>query len=115
MAAEDVFKKFKTNKSYDLLKQVLKQSKNNTDLLLKYSTEGIGLFPAQPFVYLINGKALNSKKEYKKAIEILKNGVDFVFEDKMEAEFYKEISFSYRNLGNKIEEKKYTEKYKKLK
>lgn len=111
----DVFKRFAADKSYTALKQILEGSKNQLDQLLKYSKEGIALFPAQPFVYLINGKALNTKKEYKIALEILKNGLDFVFEDAMEANFYKEISLSYLGLGNTLAAEKYREKAKKLK
>jgi tetratricopeptide (TPR) repeat protein len=111
----DVFKKFEADKSYSALKQILKVSKNQLDQLLKYSTEGIALFPAQPFVYLINGKALNTKKEYKIALEILKNGLDFVFEDAMEADFYREISLSYLGIGNQLAAEKYREKAMKLK
>jgi tetratricopeptide (TPR) repeat protein len=113
--SEDVFKKFETDKSYMVLKQILEVSKDTLDQLLKYSSEGISLFPAQPFVYLINGKALNAKKEYKIALQVLKNGLDFVFEDAMEANFYKEISLSYMGLGNKEAADKYREKIKKLK
>jgi predicted Zn-dependent protease len=113
--SEDVFKKFETDKSYPVLKQILEVSKDTLDQLLKYSSEGISLFPAQPFVYLINGKALNAKKEYKIALQILKNGLDFVFEDAMEANFYKEISLSYIGLGNEVAAEKYREKIKKLK
>jgi tetratricopeptide (TPR) repeat protein len=112
---EDVFKKFETDKSYPVLKKILEASKSQLDEFLKYSTEGIALFPAQPFVYLMKGKALNTKKEYNIALEILKNGLDFVFESEMEADFYKEISLSYRGLGNKLAAEKYREKEKKLK
>ena len=111
----DVFKRFEADKSYTALKQILEVSKNQLEQLLKYSTEGIALFPAQPFVYLINGKALNTKKEYKIALEILKNGLDFVFEDAMEANFYREISLSYLGIGNKLAAEKYREKAMKLK
>lgn len=115
VVSEDIFTKFESDKSFAALKQILNASKNKPDLLLEYSVKGVSLFPAQPFVYLMYGKALNSKKEYKKALLALKNGIDFVIEDAMEADFYKEISFSYKGLGNKIEEKKYIEKSKKLK
>ena len=114
-ASEDIFKKFETDKSYPVLKQILEVSKDTLDQLIKYSTEGILLFPAQPFVYLINGKALNTKKEYKIALQILKNGLDFVFEDAMEVNFYKEISISYTGLGNEVAAEKYKEKIKRLK
>jgi tetratricopeptide (TPR) repeat protein len=113
--SEDVFKKFETDKSYTVLKQVLEASRGQLDALLKYSAEGIARFPAQPFVYLMNGRALNTKKEYNLALEILKSGLDFVFESEMEANFYKEISLSYRGLGNKLAAEKYREKEKKLK
>ena len=112
---QDVFKRFETDKSYAVLKQILEASKEESAKLLKYSGEGISLFPAQPFVYLMNGKALNANKDYKKALESLKNGIDFVIEDAMEADFYSEMATSFKGLGNTSEEKKYREKSKKLK
>jgi predicted Zn-dependent protease len=63
----------------------------------------------------MKGKALNYQKNYKKALTILQNGLDFAIEDTMEAEFYKEMAIAYKGLGNLKEEKKYTEKYRKLK
>ncbi|WP_298766812.1 hypothetical protein [uncultured Polaribacter sp.] len=110
-----IISRFKTDKSFALLKQVLEGSIAKPDQLLQYSTEGITLFPAQPLVYFMNGKALILKQEYKKAISILKNGVDFVIEDAMEANFYNEIAKAYKALGNLSEEKKYLQKSKKLK
>ena len=106
---------FTSDKSYTILKQILEQSQNNSEQLLKYSEEGIALFPAQPYVYLMNGKALNNQKNYKKALTILENGIDFVIEDAMEANFYIEMANAYKGLGNLKEEKKYREKYEKLK
>ncbi len=107
--------KFKTDKSYNLLDQILKKSKNNTKDLLSFSEEGIALFPAQPLVYLVNGKALNEQKNHKKALIALQNGIDFVIDDKMEVDFYLEIAKAYKGLGNPSEEKKYKQKAKKLK
>ncbi|WP_438989357.1 tetratricopeptide repeat protein [Polaribacter sp.] len=111
---ETIYKQFENNKSFTLLKQILENEHKNPEALLKYSTEGVSLFPAQPYVYLINGKALNSKKEFTKAIRMLKNGIDFVIEDKMEANFYKEIAKAYKGLGNTVEEKNYLDKFKRL-
>ena len=105
---------FKTDKSYKILEQILEKSSNNTDLL-KFSKEGIGLFPAQPYVYLVNGKTLNNQKKYKTAVLILQNGIDFVIDDKMEADFYLEIAKAFKGLGNDKEEKKYAQKAKNLK
>ena len=106
---------FKSNKSYVVLKQILAASKNNTEDLLKYSNEGISLFPAQPYVYFVKGKVLNYQKKYKKALLSLQSGIDFVIEDTMEADFYKEMAVSYKGLGNLKEEKKLIEKSNKIK
>jgi tetratricopeptide (TPR) repeat protein len=111
---KDIYKRFETEKTYTLLKQILLETKEKPRLLLKYSKEGIALFPAQPFVYLINGSTLNINREFKKALDILQNGIDFVIEDAMEALFYKEMALAYKGLNNKVEEERYMEKYKKL-
>ena len=112
--SKDIYKSFETEKTYTVLKQILLATKDKPVLLLKYSKEGIALFPAQPFVYLINGSTLNVNREFKKALEILQNGIDFVIEDAMEALFYKEMALAYKGLNNKVEERRYMEKYKKL-
>lgn len=106
---------FKANKSYTILKKILEESSNNMQLLLKYSNEGIALFPAQPFIYLVKGRALNNQKKYKKALLILQNGIDFVIEDAMEADFYLEMAASYKGLGDFLEEKKFIQKSNKIK
>ncbi|QXP65923.1 lipopolysaccharide assembly protein LapB [Polaribacter sp. AHE13PA] len=106
---------FKANKSYAVLYQILVAVKENPEVLLKYSDEGILLFPAQPFVYLMKGKALNYQKKFKNALISLQNGIDFVIEDTMEADFYKEMAVSYNGLGNFKEEKNFIEKSKKIK
>lgn len=111
---KDIYKRFETEKTYTVLKQILLATKDKPKLLLKYSKEGIALFPAQPFVYLINGSTLNVNREFKKALEILQNGIDFVIEDAMEALFYKEMALAYKGLNNKVEERRYMEKYRKL-
>ena len=106
---------FKTDKSYKILEQILKISENNPLDVLKYSEEGISLFPAQPYVYLMKAKALNDQKNYKSALTTLENGIDFVIEDKMEADFYNEMAEAYKGLGNAKEAQKYEQKAKKLK
>ena len=114
----DVFalkKSFDNEKSYKTLEKILKLSNDNINDLLKYSKLGIELYPSQSFVYLINGKALNMQKEYKNALLILQNGIDFVIEDNMEIDFYKEIAKAYKGLGNIDQENKYIKKAKQLK
>lgn len=106
---------FENNKSYEILEKILQKSDNNMDDLLKFSKEGMTLFPEQPFVYLQYGKALISKKEFQKALNSLKNGLDFVIETSMEKEFYIEMAKAFKGLGNSIEEKKYEQKATNLK
>ncbi|PQJ80426.1 tetratricopeptide repeat protein [Polaribacter porphyrae] len=110
----DLIDDFEREKKYTTLEKILKISKENA-VLLKYSEQGITLFPAQPFVYFVHGKTLNYQKNYKKALSILENGIDFVIEDKMEADFYKQMAKAHKGLGNSNEEKKYQLKAKKLK
>jgi predicted Zn-dependent protease len=106
---------FKTDKSYKILEEILKKATTNYADLLKFSEEGMALFPAQPFVYLVNGKALNNTKNYKNALTILQSGIDFVVDDKMEVDFYLEFAKAYKGLGNDKEEMKYLQKAKNLK
>lgn len=110
-----LIKQFESDKTYIILEQILKISEDNPVQLLKYSEEGISLFPAQPYVYLVKAKALNDQKNHKKALTTLKNGIDFVIEDKMEADFYNEMANAYKGLGNVKEEFKYQQKANKLK
>ena len=105
---------FEKEKSYTSLENLLKKYQNEPDTLFKYSNIGLELFPSQPFLYLIKGKYLNSKKEYAKALDTLKNGIDFVLEDTMEIDFFKEIAKAYKGLGNGKEENYYNQKIKKL-
>ncbi|TXD54220.1 MULTISPECIES: tetratricopeptide repeat protein [unclassified Polaribacter] len=107
--------RFSSDKSYQVLEQILKISDDKPAVLLKYSDEGISLFPAQPYVYLMKGKALNDLKDHKKALSVLQNGIDFVIEDIMEANFYQEMSRAYQGLGNRKDQNKYKLKAEKLK
>lgn len=106
---------FKSDKSYKILAQILNLSIDNPTELLKYSEDGITLFPAQPFVYLMKAKALNHQEKYNKALSTLQNGIDFVIEDQMEVDFYKEFVITYKGLGNLEKENKYKQKLNKLK
>lgn len=107
----DELKESYTNKkTFPLLKEILSQQlKVNQFLdLEKDSKAGLDLFPAQPFVYLMHGKALNKLKKYNEAIPHLKNGLDYVIDDtNIEAEFYEELSLSYKGLRKNIEASKY--------
>ncbi len=107
---------FEKEKSYKNLKALLDKLATDNDAdLLKYSEQGLSLFPAQPFVYLMNGKAFNNNKEYKKALETLQNGIDFVIDNnEIEAKFYLEMSKAYQGLNNIKKANSYKNKAEKI-
>jgi len=99
---------FNQQKTFSSLKKLLLfLADQQSPLLLKYSKEGLSLFPAQPYVYLMNGKALNLQKKYNKALESLQNGIDFVIDNpKLIKRFYKEMLIAYKGLGKMKEVEK---------
>jgi len=102
--------KYVKEKSFATLKKLLVKFdiENNIPKLESYSNEGMNLFPAQPFVYLMHGKALNKEKKYKKALDSLQNGIDFVIDDvEMEKMFYNQLIVSYKGIGDTKNAKKY--------
>lgn len=101
---EDLIPKFESEKSFETLRKIVTLPTINNEQLLFYSNKGLELFPAQAFVYLMNAKALNQNNDFKKGLEQLLNGIDFVIDNnKLEADFYDEIAKSYNGLGNKSE------------
>ena len=110
--------KFKKNKDYKTLKTLLleeeKQAKYN--LIQKDSKKGLALFPAQPFLYFMQGKSENNLRNYQNAIEALKAGLDYIIDDKpLEINIYTQIAKAYSGLGKTQEATKYLEKAKQLK
>ncbi len=91
------------NKDYNTLKMLLEEQWKTKQYLelLKHSEEGVSLFPAQPFLYLMNGRALNSLRKNKEALAVLEEGFDYIIEDdQLESAFCQELSLSYKALGN---------------
>jgi len=91
---------------YNSLQKVLEnelKTKQYIDLL-KDSEEAIDLYPAQPYVYLMHGIALNNTRKYRDAIAILELGLEFLIDDmEMESQFMEQLSLSHKGLGeNKI-------------
>ena len=81
-----------------------------------YSSKGLELFPAQPFVYLMNAKGLIQAKNYNDAIEVLNNDIDFVVDDiKLEIGFYEQFAICFDALNQEKEAKKYLDKVNRLK
>jgi tetratricopeptide (TPR) repeat protein len=108
---------FKNDKKYSMLLEILKQEliNSNFDNLLVYSNEGLDLFPAQPTIYLINGKTLNTLKKYSEAIDVLNNGIDFVIDDvSLKADFHEQLAISFEALNLFEKANKHREKVKVL-
>ena len=88
---------------------------NEFDKAEQKSTEGLEKYPSQPVLYLINGVALNRLTKYYDAIETLETGLDYIIEDdKMESDFYKQLSKGYAGLNNLVKAKTFSDKAKKL-
>ncbi len=97
---------YKLKKDYNSLKLLLDRELKTKQYLelLKDSEHAISLFPAQAYVYLMNGIALNNTRNYKEAIKILDFGLEYLIEDdELKAQFMDQLSLSYKGLGdNKI-------------
>jgi tetratricopeptide (TPR) repeat protein len=66
------------------------------DLLEQHSFEAMELFPSQPMVYYYNGLANLQLRNYKKAAESLRDGLEYIVEDKiMMSSFYSFLGDAY--------------------
>jgi len=110
---DNLKEEYKLKNNYNSLKLVLERelkTKQYLDLL-KDSENALNLYPAQPFVYLMNGVALNNVRKYNEAMTILNTGLEYLVDDnKLESQFMEQLSLSYKGLG---ENKKATNYYKK--
>jgi tetratricopeptide (TPR) repeat protein len=76
----------------------------------------IELYPLEPKYYLYAGQSNNAVNNYKKALEWLEAGLDYVIDNpKLEADFYNELSKAHRGLGNTKKAEHFKEKASKLK
>ncbi len=114
---DELKRTFDNDKQFSVLKNILEQELANANFenLLLYSNKGLDLFPAQPFIYLTNAKALIWKKKYTEAIDVLNNGIDFVIDDiSLETDFYKQLISCYQATNNTEQVQKYEKKVTKL-
>lgn len=71
------------------------------DKLAKISEEQLQLFPTQPQLYYYNGLANNQLKNYKKAIDVLESGIDFIIDDTvLEINFNLQLGEASNGLGD---------------
>ena len=116
-AATDVtslIKRFESNRSFESLSELLNKLTEVKDRL-KYIDKGLQLFPIQAILYLEKGKILYNQKQYKNAIEVLENGIDFVLDDAMIKNFYEILFKANDAIGNKEKSDKYKIQYNKIK
>jgi tetratricopeptide (TPR) repeat protein len=110
---ESLKKLYTDNKEFKLVRKILdiEASRELFELTYADSKEALELFPEQPYLYKMNGLALNRLGKYTEAIAILTIGIDFVIDSTaMEADFYEQLSISYEKLDNKSEAAKYKQR-----
>lgn len=104
---------YNLKKDYNSLKLLLDsqyKAKQFLDLL-KDSEEGLSLFPAQPYLYLMNAKALNSLRKYKEALLSLEEGLEYIIDDNvLKAAIFEEMSLSLKAMGENKKASEYLNK-----
>lgn len=85
------------------------------DVVLKKTDNFKDLFPLQPELYYYSGLSQNQMKNYKKAKDILEEGLDYLIDNKMlEVNFYIQLSEANAGLGNEKDKQKYQQKAENL-
>ena len=90
--------------------------KQDFQLLTKKATDFSELYPTQASYYYYAGFGYNQLKNFKKAKELLENGLDFVVGNKsMEKDFYSQLIISCENLNDTAKKQLYSSKLKQTK
>ncbi|RZS99248.1 tetratricopeptide repeat protein [Aquimarina brevivitae] len=102
---------------YELLKRIVLLQID----LKRYEKARVGselaieIYPAQPIFYLAQGVALINLNKSQEGLDILLTGMDYIIEDeKMEADFYRQIGLAYKQLGDEPKATRYKEKASEL-
>ena len=79
------------------------------------SSEALESFPSQPLFYLFQGVALNKMNNFEAAASSLKDGLDYLIDDrKMEVDFYSQLVLSYTGMNNADKAEEYRQKAENL-
>ena len=116
MYFEEALAKEPTN--FLIIKDVLllQTDLNQSDKAIALSSEALELFPAQPLLYLLQGVSYNKSNEGEKAIAALETGLDYVLDNPtMEADYYRQLSISYKLIDNTSKSEAFTKKADALK
>ena len=103
--------------NYKLIKQTLRLQLdlNQFEKAKNLSDRSLEVFPSQPELYLLNGKANNNLQQWDDAIESLETGLDFLLDNpKIEIQFYNQLIEAYSKKGNTKKAKMYEQKRKAL-
>jgi len=103
---------------FKLIKDVLLLQLDIKDYkaVINDSERALELYPAQPILYLVNAVANNNSEQYKKAIDSLEMGLDFLIDNPtMEADFYSQLSMAYKGLNNISKSETFAKKAQALK
>lgn len=98
---EDAYKKEPTD--FNILKNLmmLRIDARLFNEALSVGDEALSLYPSQPIFYLGLGVAHNNLAQYKKALEILEIGIDYIIDNpKMQADFYNQCAIACEQMGN---------------
>ncbi|MFA5300817.1 MAG: hypothetical protein WC389_21715 [Lutibacter sp.] len=113
MDIESLKKSYCENKEFKTVQKILDKEvvESLFEMVYADSKEALELFPEQPYLYKMNGLALNKLEKYNEAIAVLSIGIDFVIDNSaMEADFYEQLSISYEKLNNKSDALKYKQR-----
>lgn len=88
---------------------------NEFDTASKFTNKQIDVYPSQPILYLVNGKAKRQLNKLEKATDYLMTGLDYVIDNsELQRDFYRELSIAFRLRGNIKESEAFTIKAVKL-
>ena len=97
------------------LRNTLKLMANGQDYpdLIVKATEALELFPLQPEFYYYHGLALNQLDKSLDAIEVLEEGLGYLFEEnQLTNDFFKELAKAHKKVGNSSKANEYLSKIK---
>ncbi|MBU2995934.1 hypothetical protein KO500_05795 [Cellulophaga baltica] len=82
-------------------------------LLDNLSKDALENYPAQPYFYYARGVALNHKKKYREAIQVLEESLDYMLDDiKLSNKIYEELVDAYTAIHNTVKASIYKQKIK---
>lgn len=99
--------------NFTLLKStlLLQLEFNRFQIAEKTSQASLEIFPAQPFLYLINGMAHNNLQQYKAAINSLATGLDYLFDNpQLEKDIYEQLAIAHTAIGNTLKAANFAKK-----